>query len=103
MRVIQVVVDHMDDTLKEAYSYYKDYIIYKDMHPKVAMTSLEMAQNHLNLYSKWHEVVVALINEHKIKHGDIPKTMQELYDYEHKKLVEDFDEISYKVKNARNM
>ena len=60
-----------------------------------------MAQTHLNLYNKWHEVVVYLINEHKEKGNEVPKTMQEIYDYKHKKLVDEYDMLNYKIKNAR--
>ena len=103
MKAIQIVIDHMNDTLEEAEEYYRDYVIFKEHHPKVASTALEMAQTHLGLYNRWHEVIVSLINEHKMKSGEIPKTMQELYDYEHKKLIEEYDELNYKIKNARNI
>lgn len=101
MKVIQVIIEHMDDTLNEAYDYYKDYVMFKDTNSKVANTSIEMAQTHLNLYNKWHEVVVSLINEYKAKGNEIPKAMQEIYNYKHAKLVEDYDELNYKVKNAK--
>ena len=99
MKVIQVTISHMHDTLEEAHEYYRDYIIFKEKYPKFAQTALEMAQNHLNLYTKWHEVVVSLINEYKTKGKDIPETMQKLYDYEHEKLIEEYDELSYKIRN----
>ena len=102
MKAIKVIIDHMDDTLEEAHEYYRDYVLFKEEHPRVANTALEMAQTHLNLYTKWHEVVTYLINEHKMKEKEIPKTMQELYDFEHKKLIEEFDELSYKIRNAKN-
>ena len=101
MKVIRTIIEHMDNTLEEAEDYYKDYVMYKDEFPKVANISLEMAQTHLTLYGKWHEMIVVLINEYKMKHGDIPKIMQELYDYEHKKIVEEYDEVAYKVKSAK--
>lgn len=102
MKAIRTIIDHMNDTLDEAHDYYKDYVMYKDDFPKVANTSLEMAQTHLMLYNKWHEVVVSLISDYKMKNGEVPKVMQELYDYEHKKIVEEYDEIAYKIKNAKS-
>ena len=101
MRVIQVIINHMDDTLEEAHEYYRDYVMFKDSHPKMAQTALEMASVHLNLYLKWHDVVVSTINDYKAKSGELPATMKSLYDYEHQKLVEEYDEINYKVKNAK--
>ena len=100
MKAIQVVIDHMHDTLAEADDYYRDYIMFKDTAPRVASTSLEMAKTHLSLYMKWHEIVVAIITEHKEKGHQVPPIMQSLYDYEHKKLVEEFDELSYKIKKS---
>ena len=103
MKAIQIIIDHMDDTLEEAHSYYKDYVLFKDEFPKMSSLALEMANVHLNLYNKWHEVVVSMISDYKSKSGELPPTMKALYDYEHKKLVEEFDELSYKIKNARNI
>ena len=102
LKAIQVIINHMNDTLDEAYDYYKDYTIFKDEYPRMGTVALEMAQTHLNLYLKWHEVVVSMINDYKTKSGELPPTMKSLYDYEHKKLVEEYDELSYKVKNAKS-
>lgn len=102
MRAIKIIIDHMDDTLEEAQEYYRDFMIFKDHYPKMATTALEMAQTHLNLYLKWHEVVVSMINDYKTKNADIPATMKTLYDYEHQKLVEEYDELSYKIKNVKS-
>ena len=99
MRAIKVIIDHMHDTLEEAHEYYRDFIIFKESHPKLAQTSLDMAQTHLNLYAKWHEVCTYIIGEYKTKGKEIPNEMQKLYDYEHEKLVEEYDELSYKVRN----
>jgi hypothetical protein len=99
MKAIQVVISHLHDTLEEAHEYYRDFVIFKDSFPKVANTALEMAQTHLNLYNKWHEVVVYLINDYKSKGNEIPPVMKSMYDYEHQKLVEEYDELSYKIKN----
>lgn len=99
MKVIKVIIDHMNDTLKEARDYYKDYVMYKDEFPKVAQTAIEMAQNHMNLYMRWHDVVVNLINDYKIKKGEIPPQMKELYDYEHRRLTEYYEELNFKIRN----
>lgn len=99
MKAIQTVIDHMHDTLEEAKEYYADYIMYKDHFPKVANTAIEMAQTHMNLYMKWHDVVVSLINDYKMKQGEIPAAMKELYDFEHKKLMEKYDHLNFKIKN----
>lgn len=101
MKAIQVVIEHMNDTLKEANEYYRDYVMFKESQPKVAQLCIEMAQTHLSLYNKWHELIVYIINEYKEKGNEIPKTMQEIYDYKHKKLVEEYDALNFKVRNAR--
>ena len=99
MKVMQVIIDHMNDTLKEANEYYRDYIVFKDSYPRVAQTSIEMAQTHMSLYNKWHDVIVYIINEYKTKNGELPPVMKELYDYEHKKLIEEYDELNFKIRN----
>lgn len=99
MKEIQVIISHMHDTLEEAHEYYRDYIMFKEKSPKMAQTALEMAQTHLNLYIKWHDVVVYIINDYKSKGEKIPEVMQAIFDFEHEKLVEEYDELFYKVKN----
>lgn len=90
----------MNNALKEAHEYYRDYIIFKDELPRVANTSLEMAKNHLSFYTKWHEIAVNLISEEKSKGIEIPESMKQMWDYKHKALTEEFDELKYKVNNA---
>lgn len=97
MKAIQIIVNHMDDTLDEANEYYKDYIIYKDEHPMLASTALDMAKTHLELYSKWHIVVTNMINEYKKTKGEPPETMKSLWNYKHEKLMEDYDKLKFKI------
>lgn len=99
MKVIQIIMSHMEDTLEEAHEYYRDYVIFKESQPKMAQTALEMAQTHLNLYTKWHDVVTSIINEQKTKGKEIPDNMKKIYEYEHERLVEEYDELSYKIRN----
>lgn len=100
MEAIKKIIEHMDDTLAEADEYYTDYIMYKDYQPKLSSTALEMAKVHLDLYMKWHNVVVSVINDYRTTKGDAPESMKAIWDYEHKRLTECYNKLKYKVANA---
>lgn len=89
----------MDDTLKEADEYYRDYIIYKDEQPRLASTAIEMARTHLDLYTKWHSAVVSIITEYRNTKGEAPAEMKAIWNYEHEKLTECFNSLKYKINN----
>ena len=100
MRVIKKIIEHLDNTLDEANEYYTDYVMYKDEYPKVSMTALEMAKVHLDLYSKWHQVIVSLINDYKVTSGEPPKEMMTIWNYEHEKLIEHYEDLKSKINSA---
>lgn len=99
MKAIKTVVEHMNNTLDEACEYYDDYVKYLTDNPKISSVALEMAKTHLDLYNKWHNVVVNLINDYRAKNQDIPSEMLIIWDYEHKKLVKEYDELKFKIYN----
>ena len=100
MKVIKKTIEHMDNTLDEAYEYYTDYVMYKDDYPKFATTALEMAKTHLDLYNKWHQVVVSAISDYRAKSGEPPKEMSIIWNYEHERLVKQYEDLKSKINNV---
>ena len=99
MRQIQIIKDHMSDTLHEINEYYRDYVIYKDIEPTYAKVALDLANTHLAIYDKLHNSVVDMINKYKATGKEIPPSMMEKWNYMHQRLVEEYEEIKFKVKN----
>lgn len=100
MKSLNVIIEHMDDTLEEAHDYFRDYIIYKDDVPSLATTALEMAKTHLELYCKWHNVATTIIDNYKKIKGEAPEYMKSLWNFKHEKLMEEYHELKYKIMNA---
>lgn len=100
MKAIKDIIKHMMDTLDETHCYYKDYVVYKDDMPKLATLSLELAKEHLDIYTKLHNVAVSTINEYKAKNGEAPTEMKAIWNYEHEKLAEEYDLLKYKVNRS---
>jgi hypothetical protein len=101
MLAMKIAIDHANATLDEAKEYYKDYIMFKDTAPKMASTSLDMAKIHANqLYPRWHEVIIGLKSDYVNQGKTIPSDMKKLYEYEHQNLVEEYDEIKYRIDHA---
>ena len=101
MREIKVIADHMDDTLGEADTYYKDYYIYKDSCPRLSSMALYMAKEHLDLYMKWHTVAVELIGEYRKSGKAIPDGMEDRYNERHGELKEEYDRIAWLISQAK--
>ena len=100
MKVIKKIIEHMDDSLDEAYDYYMDYVLYKEEHPKYANLSLELARTHMDLYNRLHQVVVNSINDYKVTSGEPPKEMLVIWNYEHERLVEEYENLKSKINSA---
>lgn len=100
MQAIKTIICHMNDTLEEAEVYYRDYIRYKDDVPKLANTAIDMAKAHLELYMKWHSTVALIISEYRSTNGEPPAEMKAIWNYEHERLTDQFNELKYKVQNV---
>jgi hypothetical protein len=50
---------------------------------------------HVEIYKMLHDRVVALINDEKQKGVAVPPEMMAIWDFEHRKLAEDFNEAKY--------
>ena len=97
MNKIKEIIEHMDDTLDEIQDYYEDYLMYCDTDKKLAQSLLDVGIIHLSIYDKLHNAVVEIINTYKREKGDIPKEMQMIYEYEHKRVAKRFNELKHKM------
>jgi hypothetical protein len=101
MLIIKEIIGKMDDTLCEADFYAKNAHHYKDTHPILADTYYKLGNDHLAHYMSLHTAVVAIINDHRRTKGEPPATMAAIWDYEHKKLIEDYEDIKKMLEHYR--
>jgi hypothetical protein len=101
MLIIKEVIEKMDDTLCEAEWYAVHAKHHKETMPMLADIYYKLGQEHLAHYMSLHTGVVSIINEHRRTKGEPPPTMSVLWDYEHKKLIEEYEEIKKMLDSYR--
>lgn len=87
MKIIEELIDRMDEELEGLEEYAEDALRMKAEYPSLANTLFVIAGEEKKHYQMLHAEVVKLIEEHKAKHGDPPAGMLAVYEYAHKKLV----------------
>ena len=103
MKVIQDLIDKMNDTLEEVEWYGEKAHHLKMEHKALADTYIEVAEMHVKIYGMLHDRVVKLIEEHKAKGEAVPKEMQVIWDYKHQDLVKDFAKAKFIIEEYRKL
>ena len=87
MKIIEKIVDFIDDELEGAENYAECAIKYKSEHPKLAAKLNELAGEEMEHFRILHGEVTRLIEDYRSKNGEPPKEMLAIYNYEHKKQI----------------
>lgn len=93
MRIIEKLVDHINEELEGAETYAKCALKYKDDHPHLAKVFYDMSNDEMRHVHLLHEEVVALIEEHKRTKGEPPIAMMAVWDYMHRQHIDEANEI----------
>lgn len=97
MKEIKCLVESMKMELDAADCYYKKALSMKESYPQVATVYIEVASQELAHCDKFHVSAVSLINKRKMSGETVPEAMQAIWDYEHQNIMEDYDELKYKI------
>lgn len=97
MREIEKIIDQIHDEIEGAEEYYKCAKEFKEKNITIANTYLELAQVELTHVDKLHSIAVTLINKEKELKKPIPTGMVEIWDWLHKKIVGEVEELKFKI------
>ena len=93
MKIIECLSNYIEEEIHDSEKYIEKALMIKDSYPEVAellnMLSIEEVK-HMNLL---HNAVVKLIEEYKKKEGEPPAAMKAIYDYLHKKYIDEVAEV----------
>ena len=85
-------IEHLSNKIKKeienAAEYAKDALELKETDPETAEVYYERANSRLNDMTALHARVVAIINQYKQEHGDIPESMKIIYQIKHREHIE---------------
>ena len=102
MKIIQRLVDRIDDELSGAKMYAKLAHEYKIEYPRVADKFIELAEAEMNHQGILHKEVVKLIEEVRQTKGEPPADMMAIYNYEHEKQIKKAAMIRQMIEEYRN-
>jgi predicted metal-dependent HD superfamily phosphohydrolase len=103
MKIMKDIICHMKDTMDEAEDYVSEARLLKEEHPNLFNTYIKLAEEHLQHYMSLHSAVVMIINDFKRLKGEPPAVMKAIWDYEHERLVEEYEDIRKAIERAKMM
>lgn len=92
MKLIRELEELIEDEIEDIEKYAKMAAELKATHPSLAQVLYTISTQEDTHQAALHTEVVKLIEEHKRTHGAPPAAMQAVYDYLHKRHVEELAE-----------
>ena len=93
MKLIEKLVDYIDEELEGAEHYAKCAVKHKADHPQLAKAFFEMSQDEMKHVHMLHDEVVKIIEEHKRTKGEPPAAMMAVWEYVHGKHIKEANEV----------
>lgn len=87
MIVIKEIIGQMEDELNGASEYIEKAMKYKDTDKALADLYYNMSLAEKKHHDDLHAQVVRMIQTYRSQHGEPPKEMQAIYDWEHEKDI----------------
>lgn len=88
MKLIQKMVDYIDEELEGAEEYVKCALAHKDDNPTLAKTFYDISADEMKHVNMLHEEVVKIIEAHRREKGEPPAAMLAIWNYMHEKHIE---------------
>ena len=88
MKLIKEIEELIEDEIHDVEKYAKMAAELKTEHPNLAQTLYSISTQEDAHQAALHSEIVALIEEHRRKHGEPPTAMTAVYDYLHKRHIE---------------
>ena len=99
MQIIKVMVENIRDEMEDVEKYAHEAIRVRVDDPSLANVYSELANEEMEHAERLHRYIVDLIGRRS--HAEIPHAMRAIWDYEHKKMVEEMAEIKHLLELAR--
>ena len=87
MKEMKEIFDEISEEIDGAEKYAKEALRLHDSEPERAMMYLEMSKQELNHLDRLHEMAKRIVRKYKEEGKTIPPGMQEIYDWQHEKMI----------------
>jgi ferritin len=95
MKIIKKISEQIDEEIEGALWYAEEALMTAHEHPSLAKTLYSISEQELHHVDMLHEEVVKLIESHRREHGEPPAAMMAVYDYLHKKQIENVAKVKH--------
>lgn len=93
MKIIKILSEMIEDEIDGALEYAKKSCEWKAEHKKLAATMWDLAQEELTHITRLHDDVVRIIEEYRQQKGEPPADMLAVYEYLHKRHIDEVAEV----------
>lgn len=94
MTEIKLLMEHIEDELEDACTYAKLALEYKATDPEMAQLFYKLSGEEMTHMDALHKSVVSHIDAYKKLKGEAPEGMKALYDYLHKRYIEQAEKVT---------
>lgn len=93
MKIIEVLSEHIEDELRDAQTYAKLALEYKETEPELSQLFFKLSGEEMTHMDALHKRVVMCIERYRQTHGEPPEGMRALYDFLHKREIAQAGEV----------
>lgn len=93
MKEIKILMEHIEDELRDAHTYAELALEYRTTDPETAELFYKLSGEEMNHMNALHKAVVAHIEDYRKKKGEPPEAMMAVYEYLHKRDIERAEEV----------
>lgn len=93
MKEIKMLMEHVEDELKDAHTYAELALEYKEADPETAELFYKLSGEEMNHMNALHKAVVRRIEEYRRQKGEPPEAMMAVYEYLHKRDIEKAENV----------
>ena len=99
MKIIKILSEKIEEEIKDAKSYVEMSIEYKEDYPELSRTLYNLSLQEMEHMNLLHNEVTTMIRKYRETKGEPPADMMAVYDYLHKRQIEN----ALEVKTLQNM
>lgn len=93
MEIIKKISERIEEEIEDARTYAKLALQYKESDPELAQTFYTISGEEMKHMELLHRQVARLISDYKKTHGQPPAAMAAVYDYIHKREIENANKV----------